>query len=443
MSEIDDKKVLQKTFVSNILDIKMDIKGGVKYKDIRFDPGLFNPKFKDNDIMITYLFKYTTELFEKAKVPMKYTSFLVKKNKRSSTQRSSFVTNTRTTLDKKRKGSHYFYKLIRYAINNNRIPDIKSKEAKDNMNHNINFMLRMIFKPKQSIFLQKYKYLVHKYEMGRVYKIIFDGAESVSPEINGEYTKLKETANSLPIYKHITNKYYLFYYKGNMDTTLRLAMSWYKENIYNKKLGPKYPELDYVITAISGNIRELRGYDLGFKYADFKKSEGWIIAKLNSVYDYKRYRKYEDKDKDKRNKDIFSRNKDKEPLKIKNWYDINNNRISNANIKYDSVKFSTNDIWVNKNFRKDETIPAKITLYVTSRFDPDKSFAMLDCKDKGDILKKEINKILGWEEIPDKKKSSLKKKKIIKHTSTKTARFVTGGTRKKKSYKYNKTRRRY
>ena len=207
-----------------------------------------------------------------------------------------------------------------------------------------------------------------------------------------------------------------------------MAYSWYINNIYKKKLGPKEPELDYVITEIIGRDRQLRGYELGKKYDDYKNSKGWIIAKLDSIYNIKRYRKNEDS----KNKDIFSKSKAYLPTMINSWFNTQGVPIFKASLKTISMDDHSKKEWIEQIHSKYSRIQIKINLYVTSKYNREKSFAKLDCADKEKILKKEFNDILGWTHT-EKEKDHKKQNSQIKDGGNPT----TGGTRKKK-YKLTK-----
>lgn len=443
MSDYEMIKSENKIFVSNILDIRMDVKGGVKFKDIPFDVSLLNPKLKDNNIMITYLFKYTRELFKEAKVPMKYTSFLIKKDNNTNSSRTSFMSNTDNLKTRRKRGSHYFYKLVKHAMKKNKIiTKHDSAKALENMNANIEFMKSLLFKQKKSIHLQKQKYLIFKAEKGITKKLVF--TKSKNTELNGEYERLSHVLHRRPIYKNKENKYFLFYYNGVMEGELRYAHAWYIDNIYKKKLGPIEPEIDFVITDFNVTIKELRGYELGKKYDDYKNSKGWVIAKLNHVNELKRYNK-EDKKKEKKGKnDVFSKSKHLTPDSIYTWLDIKDNPVEGElttsnknNEQYVDGKITTSNIkskpeWVKKISKRDGNIQIKMVLHVTSRFNREESFAKLDCADKEKILKKEIDHIMGWTDYTETSGN----KKLQEQEKNKT-----GGTRKKKYKLSRKTRK--
>ena len=391
-------------FVPNILDIQMDIVGGITISDHVFNVNQLDPKLGEYNIMITYLFKYTPELFKKTGVPLKYTSFLEKKNvsKRDNTR---YLSSRSDTTKKRYKGSNFFYKLVKYAAKNGKLAKIGSKKAIENINENIKFILKILFKPKSKIYINKKLYLIHKIDKGLNIKFTCDGCQEKYNNYIGEYERINFTLHNKPVFKHAMYNSYIFYYNEQKDPKLTMAMSWYDNERYHNKYLPKIPDKDYII--FSAYNRQLNNYPLGLKYFRYKTNVGWIISdKIGSgqninIKDFIEHQQHDN--------DLFSKSIENFPNSLLKWYD-KTGLVSNAKIiKSEQPKLN----WLNKseisNIRPKSSIPLKIKLFVTSRNDPLKSFAKLDCEDKRKDLSKDFYKFLGWNNTKIKKGGTKKK----------------------------------
>uniref|UniRef100_A0A6C0BX94 Uncharacterized protein n=1 Tax=viral metagenome TaxID=1070528 RepID=A0A6C0BX94_9ZZZZ len=97
------------------------------------------PEGRVQKILFTPLLKYTDEIIKKAGVPISYRSFFEK--------------------------SLYFTKLLKYVIKNRKIPKYGSPVARNNGEHNIKYMLDLMFKPKTPIYNNNRKYIIHKIDI--------------------------------------------------------------------------------------------------------------------------------------------------------------------------------------------------------------------------------------------------------------------------------------
>ena len=125
----------------NFLDIKMNIIGAINKDNLTFSTTMVTPTKPEERILFTPLFKYTEEALKEAKIPYKHTSFYEK--------------------------SPYLFKFIRYSANKaienkERVPKYGSKIAGEIAIHNINFMLKRIFKPKELIYIENNAFTIYK-----------------------------------------------------------------------------------------------------------------------------------------------------------------------------------------------------------------------------------------------------------------------------------------